>query len=390
MESISSLTHVNLVAILQDPLIAFSTELVTKDDSRIRVIKRHNYLTVCTRVNYKSKRYYQMLGRYPGCNLNIIKRKAAEYISNVLSGNALANIKFEEFINKHFLSYIANHRTSFQSDSSRLRALITQFGRCNLASITVLHVSEYLNGLNVANSTHNRFRALLSRILSLAVELGLLQTNPVSKTHQKREANVRNRVLSPDEIASFMQHAENDIDPVASIAIRLCLFTGLRLSNVLSINKEDINLGTHSLYVPITKNGTSQTVVLNTTARTFINDALSLGYQSNWLFPNENNPSINIKSLRSIKKRIQARMIVDGFNEHFTLHDLRRSFATYLAKGCGDMRIVQTALNHSSLNVTARYVHHDQKTMLDASESASQLMTRISDVNSISNNKGTR
>ncbi len=74
-----------------------------------------------------------------------------------------------------------------------------------------------------------------------------------------------------------------------------------------------------------------------------------------WLFPNRNGTShLSCSTARRAFNRARATC---GFDDRFTPHALRHSFATQLlAKGV-DIRLVQILLGHSSIRTTEIYTH---------------------------------
>jgi len=61
--------------------------------------------------------------------------------------------------------------------------------------------------------------------------------------------------------------------------------------------------------------------------------------------------------------------------EHCRLHDLRHTFASYLANSGRTLLEIQTLLGHASPKVTLRYSHLSQSTLMDASNTASDRIT---------------
>ena len=70
-------------------------------------------------------------------------------------------------------------------------------------------------------------------------------------------------------------------------------------------------------------------------------------------------------STRSIQKIITLRARQLGLPQHTTPHTLRHSFATHLLSNGANLRAIQELLGHSSLSVTQRYTHLDQKALCE-------------------------
>ena len=118
----------------------------------------------------------------------------------------------------------------------------------------------------------NRVIALLSKMFNLAEKWGLREdgTNPCRHIEKFKE-NKRERFLSEAELASLaevLEDAEHTRTEMPSViaAIRLLLFTGARLSEILTLRWDQVDMEGSCLRLPESKTG-AKTVYLSPPAR---------------------------------------------------------------------------------------------------------------------------
>ena len=74
-----------------------------------------------------------------------------------------------------------------------------------------------------------------------------------------------------------------------------------------------------------------------------------------WLFSNRN--GTGHLSRRTARQAFNAARVACGYDDHFTPHTLRHSFATRLLEKGVDIRLVQILLGHASIRSTETYTH---------------------------------
>lgn len=152
--------------------------------------------------------------------------------------------------------------------------------------------------------------------------------------------------------------------------LRTLYSTGLRISELISLNRDQINLKTREFRVA-GKGGKHRIVFLSPEAAEAIDDYIRLR-DDDFLpvFVNHGrgkaNKKDNLVTSLGEKRRLSATMVQyfirnfakrAGLVKHVTPHKLRHSFATELLKNGADIRSVQDMLGHSSITTTQLYTH---------------------------------
>jgi integrase len=138
--------------------------------------------------------------------------------------------------------------------------------------------------------------------------------------------------------------------PFVIAAIRLLIFTGARLGEILSLRWDYVSEEHRCLFLPDSKTG-RKTVRLNAPALEVLQTVPRL----------EGNPYVicgekagqHLVNLEKPWRRIRK----SAGLEDVRLHDLRHSFASVAASGGQSLVVIGKMLGHSQPQTTARYAH---------------------------------
>lgn len=153
--------------------------------------------------------------------------------------------------------------------------------------------------------------------------------------------------------------------------LELLFCTGMRVSELVSLNIEDINLKRDEFTIR-GKGNKTRVVFISNQARYWIGEYLK---KRNDVFPalfirHDRAKRIGTKlkdpknvrlTPRSIQRLMQHYAKAAGITKKVTPHTLRHSFATDLLVSGADLRSVQSMLGHSSITTTQIYTHITNK-----------------------------
>lgn len=211
----------------------------------------------------------------------------------------------ERLLNKHLL----HHHTSFNT-------------------VTPQSISLLLDQLTKRPSEKHHAHTAISTFLNWCAERHYISANPILGLRLSKKPRARERTLTEEEIV-ILWNALTDPFPFVAI-VKLLITTGQRLSEISNLQSSYIDPKRRLITLPMTKNGTSHTFPCTTLSLSI------LPSNEGRLFPSYN-PANNMATLR---KHLTI--------PHFTLHDLRRTFATIHAKIGTPVDVIEMLLNHKT------------------------------------------
>ena len=202
----------------------------------------------------------------------------------------------------------------------------------------------------------NRCLALFSKMFNLAERWGWRPegSNPCRHVDKYRE-NRRERFLSEAELARFgdaLTEAEREgtETPHAIAAIRLLMFTGARLGEILGLRWEHVDTERAMLLLPDSKTG-AKAVYLSAPALETLATVPRL--KDNPYVIAGGREGAALVNLQKPWRRIRRRAGL----EDMRLHDLRHSFASVGAAGGLSLPMIGKLLGHTQAATTQRYAH---------------------------------
>lgn len=221
-------------------------------------------------------------------------------------------------------------------------------------------------------STQNHYLVALRTLLSYFAEKDI-QSLPSDKVKLPKEKEKNVKFLKLKQIEKLLQCPNTkNITGKRDRAILETLFsTGLRVSELVNLNREQINPSKNEtlLEVPIMGKGDhTRTVYFSPRALDSIKMYLDQRHDDeealfiNYSGPKRANRRLTPKSIEDIVKKYAK---LSGLSILVTPHTLRHSFATDMLSQGVDLRLIQEFLGHKNISTTQIYTHVVNKQLKD-------------------------
>jgi integrase len=217
------------------------------------------------------------------------------------------------------------------------------------------------------DATLNRYQAALSAVFAWAIERRQVPrgwTNPCRDVRLLREPAGRVRFLDEDERVRLLQACQESRYPRLHALVLMAMLTGARKGELMALRWRQVDLEAGVAHLDKSKNGDRRTLVLLpqlvAALRPFVGDPDRLVFGS-------------------VRSRYQAPASIDTAWRHalaraklanFHFHDLRHTFASYMAQAGQPLNIIADALGHRGLEMTRRYAHLTTQTKASAMRAA--------------------
>lgn len=224
-------------------------------------------------------------------------------------------------------------------------------------------MQQYIHHLegkgNSASTIENKFATLsvLARHLGAIHVLRHIRRPEVRKVRQvapkSLERNERNRVLREVERTGNRRNIA---------IVYLFVYSGLRVSEVVSLNREDVVIGPRSGSVTVRKGkgNVSRTVPLPVEARIHLSEYLETR--------TDNHPALFLSNYRQRISVRSVQRVLEKFGVH--PHKLRHTYCRELVGAGVDIATVAELAGHADINVTRRYAKPSPKELEQAIDKA--------------------
>ena len=226
---------------------------------------------------------------------------------------------------------------------------------------------EHMQEIGKKPSTISRGLASIRSFYQYEVKNKVVEKDPTEGIQSpKIEKRVPN-VLTSNEVALLLEQPKNvNLKGIRDKAmLEFAYATGMRVTEIISLNVEDINLETG--YATCRNGKKERTVPIGNMSLKALKDyilnarkIMIKDEKQNALFVNVNGKRLTRQGFWKIIKYYKDQAHID---KDITPHVLRHSFATHLLQNGADLKSIQTMLGHSDILSTQVYMQFQDESL---------------------------
>jgi integrase len=285
------------------------------------------------------------------------------------------SITLEAFLNIFVEKYkkVHNKQTTVKMDVERINSAIIPFlGRLKISEVAQVDIIRFQEHLKKVPGQFNRCHALLRKAFNLAELWGHRpkNSNPCYGIQRFIEKK-KERFLAQHELARLenvlkSQEQLKMLSPYSLAAIRMLLYTGCRLSEILTLQWEDVFLKEGYIHLKDSKTGEKR-IPLNESAKALLRN-LKQVTGNPYIFVGSK-PGTCLVTLQDAWSKVRR---LAGL-EDVRIHDLRHTFASLAIKQGVDLYTVSKLLGHKHIATTTRYAHLEMDHLIKATNVVDQV-----------------
>lgn len=273
---------------------------------------------------------------------------------------------------QQFLDYITVEKGYSQNTLAAYRNDLSQFsiylaGRVDgWDKVTRDTIVDYIMAMKTeqeyASSTVARKVAAIKSFFHYLVNIGELQDDPTATLDSPKVRKRLPKSISPEDMERLLAEPAQEQTPKSlrdRALLEVLYATGLRVTELVSLNVDDVNLASATVRVVRPKDKRERLVPIHERAIPPLQDYLERGRiqllrdpEEQALFLNHRGRRLTRQGLWLIVKHYVREV---GIIEDVTPHTLRHTFAAHLIDKKADLEYVQELLGHANISTTQVY-----------------------------------
>ena len=276
-----------------------------------------------------------------------------------------ADMTFSQLMDWGLQQEVMTAKASATDDTSRAEHLKAQFGSVRATQITPLMVDNFRvkmkrvvsgkTGKAFSGTTINKMVSLARRVYYLAMDAGIVASNPFARRGLYKEQPV-GKYIPDEEFRAILAHLPDYLKPVALTAY----YTGMRKGEILNLTWDRVDLfkGIIDLTPEDTKTGEPRHIYFSAIPElkeVFVAAAKKRTKGQRLVFTKDDGSPVPEWYIDRLLRRTCAAVKTGSYR----FHDLRHTFNTNMLKAGVEQAVIMKLTGHKTLAMFLRYSHLD-------------------------------
>jgi len=239
--------------------------------------------------------------------------------------------------------------------------------------LSIREFMGYLYQKGLSKTSISRKISTLRAFFKYLVRIGITTSNPTLKISLPKLPKKIPPFLQEEQVNAVLDAPDSSTDRGCrdKAILELLYATGVRVSELVGLNTEDINFSEQIIRVR-GKGKKERIVPFGGVAARAMANYMQLRQRLLLRKGKKKDPTALFLNLqggrltdRSVRRILDRAVIDASVKLKISPHALRHSFATHLLNAGADLRVIQELLGHSSLSTTQKYTHLSIEQLLE-------------------------
>ena len=261
---------------------------------------------------------------------------------------------------------------SYKRDLRKLITYLNDHGINDWNQVKISDLNDYINSMfenNFANASISRSIASIKALFAFLQYSNVLEDDIAKDLKAPKSEKKAPNILSKNEVTLLLEQPSGKTPKQIrdKAMLELLYATGIRVSELISLENSDINLSMDFIKIRDLKK--ERLIPFGTKAHNALTeyilnsrDVLLENNESDYFFVNCSGSQM---SRQGFWKLIKTYTKMAGIEADITPHTLRHSFAAHLVENGAELKAVQEMLGHSDISTTQIYLSNAQNHLRD-------------------------
>lgn len=261
------------------------------------------------------------------------------------------------------LQYVKNYsNNTVKAYESDLLSFQKFLNNKDISRVSSEDIQKYMRSFgDKTDKTLARALTTFRMFYDFLIRRNIIKESPMDGIASPKIGKYLPDVLSIDEVDRLLDiKPKNNFEFRNKCILELLYSTGLRISELVSLKFENINLD-DSLIKVMGKGSKERIVPLNDITTDYLKEYIEKirpemlkKVQTDYIFLNNHG---KVLTRQAVFKMIKKRALEANIKKNISPHTLRHSFATHMLSNGADIRFIQELLGHSDIATTEIYTH---------------------------------
>ena len=213
----------------------------------------------------------------------------------------------------------------------------------------------------IATASRSRSVYILRSFYKYCVKKDIVKKNIANLMEPVKVKQKERDFLTEEEFEALIEAIRQ---PVIKTVVQTMFYTGGRVSEIIHLKLEDVDLENKVMHIIEGKGGKDRDIPINDKLCNILQNYLEniREADSNRFFALESTGKVSNSYINRLIKEAADEI---GLEKEVSAHVLRHSFGTNLLEKGASVVSIQKLLGHASLSVTTRYLHQDMSKLSD-------------------------